>query len=575
MDSPSISPPALPPLALSDGGDFTVAAAILVAAVAVCAWWLQRRQLRESLGRAKDRENQLRTIIESEPACVKTVSRDLLLLDMNPAGLALVEADSLEQVRGVDLRQLLHPEDLDAFVALHERVFAGESVSLRFRIVALKGTQRWMQTFAAPLFGVDGAVSAHLAVTHDVTTQVELESRLRASRDAALAGTRAKADFLRNLSHEVRTPMNAMLGWTEVLHEQWKADALANEALSTIDRNGRHLLGLIDDLLDVSRVESGDLEIQRIAFDPRAMLVELRATLRPLVEGTAIELGVDVLPEMPAAVVSDRARIWQILDHLARNAIKFTDEGRVALLARTEMVDGVAQLVFEVHDTGMGIAPEDLERVSLGQLEQVDGGMSRRRGGVGVGWTLSRGLATLLGGSLDLESRLDEGTTARLIVPLVTPEFDASATVVTDARRASTPDAASIVNGRRVLLVEDGADNRRLVGHILERAGCTVTCAENGAVALEQVAVAGVSSASFDVILMDVQMPVLDGHSATRALRDRGCTVPIVALTAHAMVGDRERSIEAGCDGYLPKPVRPRELLREIAFWIANPPKRG
>ena len=538
----------------------------IVAGCAVALAWSARRarRLRVRLGEVRERERHLAAVIRSEPACVKVVSRDLKLLEMNPAGLVAIEADSFEQVRGGDLAQVVHPEHLEDFRALNERVFAGESVTLRFRIVGLRGTERWMETFAGPMRGADGSVVAHLAVTHDVSQRVAMERRLVEARDAAIAGTRAKSEFLANMSHEIRTPMTAILGWTEVLNDVLAGDEQAVDKLAVIERNGQHLLALLSDLLDLSRIEAGKASIERCAFDPRDLLDQVRASLFPRVHGRPIQLLVEIGADVPECMWCDLTRVRQVMINLTNNALKFTESGHVILRVRVEEQMGSRSLVYEVEDSGVGIPEGQLERV-LGAFEQVDAGLSRAHGGVGLGLAITRGIADLLGGSFGLVSTVGVGTTARFRLPLEAVS-ERPGEVMPDRCVAVEPSPQRPdLSGRRILLAEDGEDNQRLIQYLLGRAGCVIEVVGNGEQAEELALAARETPRPFDLVLMDVQMPVRDGHAATRALRARGFATPIVALTAHAMVGDRERAREAGCDGYLTKPIRAQELYAEIA----------
>lgn len=526
-----------------------------------------RKKFKVLLSEARAREAELATIIMSEPACVKTVSRDLRLLSMNPAGIKAIEADSMAQVQGADLAQVVHPDHLEDFIDLNERVFTGESVSMRFRIIGLKGTTRWMETHAAPLRDPSGAVVSHVAVTYDVSERVAMEQQLLEARDAAIAGTRAKSEFLANISHEIRTPMTAILGWTEVLQQRFEDHADVADKLGVIQQNGQHLLTVLDGVLDLSRIEAGKATVTATAIDPAALVRETRDALLPRISGSSIELRVEVADGVPSRIISDETRIRQVLINLCNNALKFTERGFVCIRVRRDDRGGAPTVIFEVEDTGSGIPPEDLDRVCQA-FEQVDGSLSRNHGGVGLGLAISRSIADLLGGSLGLTSELGSGTVVRLRLPIV--ELGVEDRVA----KAPCPDElerltdSHSLEGCRILLAEDGRDNQLLITHLLRRAGCSVEIAGDGREALQMVAASCAAQAPFDAILMDIQMPVLDGHSATRSLRSDGIDTPVIALTAHAMNGDRERALEAGCDGYMTKPVRAADLVKVLAHHI-------
>lgn len=532
-----------------------------------CLHLRSRKRFRALLAEARARETELSTIITSEPACVKTVSRDMKLLSMNPAGLTAIEADSMAQVQGADLAQIVHPEHLQDFIDLNERVFAGEAASMRFRIIGLKGTTRWMETHAAPLRNPTGVVVSHVAVTYDVSERVAMDKQLLEARDAAIAGTRAKSEFLANMSHEIRTPMTAVLGWTQVLQQRFEDQAEVADKLGVIEQNGQHLLSVLDGILDLSRIEAGKTAVAATAIDPAAIVRETRDALLPRTTGSSVELRVEVANGVPSRIISDETRVRQVLINLCNNALKFTERGFVCIRVRRDDRGGAPTIIFEVEDTGSGIPAEDLDRVCQA-FEQVDSSVSRRHGGVGLGLAISRSIADLLGGSLALTSEVGRGTIVRLRLPIV--EAEATDQVPKSPRRDERegPADSRSLEGCRILLAEDGRDNQLLITHLLRRAGCTVEIAENGREALQIVAASRAEHAPFDAILMDVQMPVLDGHSATRSLRSDGIDTPVIALTAHAMHGDRERALDAGCDGYMTKPVRAADLVKVLSHHI-------
>ncbi len=415
-------------------------------------------------------------------------------------------------------------------------------------------------------------------------TQRKTGARLEGERQSAEAAARSQSQFLANMSHEIRTPLTAILGYTEVLIEDGDlADAppARIEHLYTIRRNGQHLLQLLNDILDLAKIEAGHLEIARSAVSLRQLLGDVSAVVRHAAEAKGLTFEVRCGPQLPAKVRTDPTRLRQILLNLVGNAVKFTDEGRIELSVQLlEKVSGGSLLRFTVTDTGPGLAPDAQERV-FEAFKQSDSGETRAQG-TGLGLTISRQLARALGGDVQLESRPGAGSSFRLTidpgsldgVPLL--EFDAdephtSATLEDLSTLSYLNQIREAAQSARLLLVEDGVDNRRLVSYMLGKAGLQVSHAENGAEGLEQALAARDAGEPFDVILMDMQMPVMDGYEATRRLRQADYEGPIIALTAHAMVGDRERCLEAGCDGFATKPIDRRELMRKIVAFLRKP----
>ncbi|MEX2208700.1 MAG: ATP-binding protein [Myxococcota bacterium] len=367
------------------------------------------------------------------------------------------------------------------------------------------------------------------------------------AKDRAEEASRAKTDFLANVSHEIRTPMTAVLGYTDLLLAG-AGDATEREVwAAAVRRNGAQLLDLIDGILDVSRLESDRLEIQRRGCKLRELVEPVAATARAEANEKGLAFSCEIGDRCPQAIDTDPVRLRQILANLLRNAVKFTSAGSVDLRV-SPAGDSGTRLSFEVADSGVGIPAKDLERI-FAPFGQVDASHTRRFGGAGLGLAISRRLAKLLGGTLGVSSEPGRGSTFRLEIeaPAVVP-----ASAEPPTRRA------------RVLLAEDGADNQRLIRALL-RPRADVALVENGAQALAQALAALDAGEPYDLVLMDMQMPVMDGYEATLRLRESGYTAPIVALTAHAMSGDRERCLAAGCDEYLTKPIDRTRLLDCLA----------
>ncbi len=398
--------------------------------------------------------------------------------------------------------------------------------------------------------------------------RAELErgnAELRVEKERALAASRAKSDFLANVSHEVRTPLWAMLGYAELAEERVAQDREAAAWIADLRRNGAHLLRLVDELLDLSKVEAGALQVELGPCAPLLLVEEALALLRGRARERGLALDLECATPIPERIVSDAARLRQVLLELVGNAIKFTERGTVSLAIRLEAPPGArARLVFEVIDTGVGIAPE-YQRRMFEAFSQADTSSTRRFGGTGLGLAMSRRLVERLGGEIEVESEPGRGSRFRFWID--PGPLEGVALVIAPARESDAgvepPASAPSVQGARVLVAEDGPDNQRLIRAILKRAGHHVEVVSDGAAAVAAALAARDADRAFDLVLMDMQMPVLDGYDATRRLRAEGYTGVIVALTAHAMQGDREKCLNAGCDGFATKPIA-RDALCDV-----------
>jgi PAS domain S-box-containing protein len=422
-----------------------------------------------------------------------------------------------------------------------------------------------------PLIVEEGTHSIVAGVAIDVTSQKRVEEELARAKHAAEAANRAKSEFLANMSHEIRTPMTAILGFSEILSE-CPISAEARASIDIVQRNGEHLLTLVDDILDLSKIEAGRMEIDQEPSSPAEVAREVIETMRVRAEAKGLELSLEEQGPLPPAISTDPRRLRQILVNLVGNAVKFTEVGAVRIVARSETAASAQPLVaFEVVDTGIGMSGEQMAQL-FRPFTQVDTSTSRRFGGTGLGLAISKRLAVALGGDLTVSSEPNHGSSFRLTIAATPVNRDQTpnTTHETSLPVTTTEQIPQSLSGR-ILLVEDGPDNQRLITFLLRKAGIEVVVAENGEVALQTVEQAQAQRTTFDVILMDMQMPVLDGYQATRQLRARGWKGPIVALTAHAMKEDRQTCLDAGCDDYLSKPIRRPELLAVIARHLARP----
>jgi PAS domain S-box-containing protein len=409
-----------------------------------------------------------------------------------------------------------------------------------------------------------------VGVNVDIDDRKRWEVEIAKARDAAEAASRAKTEFLANMSHEIRTPMTAILGYTELLGEPEVSGSpeRLREAVQTIHRNGEHLLAIINDVLDISKIEAGQLSIERVAAAPLEIAQGIVELFRVRAESKGLELRLLAELPLPELVASDPMRLRQILSNLVGNAVKFTENGSITLQVGTTERDGMPMLRFDIRDTGIGMSGAQINGL-FRPFAQGDASTTRRFGGTGLGLSISKRLAEMLGGTIEVESEEGRGTTFTVFVaapPVEAPAGPPQSSVpAVSVQEPPTTQSAVDLTGVRILLAEDGPDNQRLVSFLLRKVGAEVEIADNGRIAVERVLAN--SQERIDLILMDMQMPEMDGYEATSRIRAAGIEIPIIALTAHAMTGDREKCLAAGCSDFGTKPIHRAQLLEQVRRW--------
>jgi signal transduction histidine kinase/HPt (histidine-containing phosphotransfer) domain-containing protein/ActR/RegA family two-component response regulator len=500
-----------------------------------------------------------------------------------------VPKEQRDQPYYADWQARLHPEDRPRVAAGLRAAAAGsQQHQSTFRIVCRDGALRYMQAATSHERDGQGQVVRVLGINRDITSQHEAEQTLRAAMTAADAANRAKSEFLANMSHEIRSPLNAVLGMLTLL-KQTPLDARQLDYADKCEGAGRALLGILNDILDFSRVEAGKLTLDPHAFSIRQLFHEVDIILSAAVGARAIALRYELADDLPPWVVGDALRLQQVLLNLGGNAIKFTHHGEVAIAVSVAPArDGgpgapaAPTLRFAVRDTGIGIAPDQLERIFDG-FSQAEASTARRYGGSGLGLAICRRLVQMMGGTLEVASVEGAGSTFRFALPLQPAMAPAQAVPALPgaawappgpagahgAAPAQLTDGATLA-GLRLLLVEDNPINQQVARELLQHAGASVEVADHGQAALDTLQ----SGGQYDCVLMDVQMPLMDGYEATRQIRTRlGMHgLPIIAMTANAMQSDRAQAFQAGMNDHVGKPFDLPQLLATIVHHTGRAP---
>jgi hypothetical protein len=480
---------------------------------------------------------------------------------------------TLDEAVGREPAELLHGPltSSETVMRLREAIEEGRSLRTEILNYTKSGQQVWMETNLVPIPAQGNAPAMAIAVERNITHSKSRQDELtRAKRDAEQS-EKDKSRFLATMSHEIRTPMNGIIGMADVLAEEELTDS-ARICVTSLQDSAQSLLRIVNDILDLSKLEAGKLGIEPVVFDLPEFFAKLEATMRPRAEAKGLRLDFEVA-ENPPMVMGDEGRIRQILTNVIDNAVKFTESGAITVSVQAIKMAQTCRLAVDVSDSGIGISPEAMNSI-FGYYQQAEDSTTRRFGGTGLGLAISRQLANQMGGDLTVVSSEGEGSCFSLFLPLpcavrrptlvASTEAPATAPTATPKPLVSYP----ALENRRVLVAEDNKTNRILVEKFLSGHGLDLHFAEDGVQAYEMA-----ETLRPEVVLMDMSMPRMDGMDATRRIRKLSIPQPyIIALTANALQDDRDTCIDAGMDDFLSKPVRKVDLLRRLSDILENRP---
>lgn len=509
------------------------------------------------------RERQLRMITDAAPILIAQVDKNERFLFANESFCKWF-LRTTDEIIGKTFREILGEQRYPANEPFIRKALSGELTN--YERESKSGIQTAMMNITfVPEFDVESQVTGFIVVANDITKHKEIEAELKKAKEAAEVANATKSAFLANMSHEIRTPLGAVLGFSELLlnHDMTPSERL--NSVEVIKRNGRLLSNIINDILDLSKVEAGKLEIEKTNVPFHEVMNEVGSILNLEATEKGIELKVTSEGVIPTRIYTDPLRLRQILLNIIGNAIKFTNRGHVDVRVKTiHSAQGAVLISFVIQDTGEGIKPEQVSRLFT-PFTQADVSTTRKFGGTGLGLVLSKKLANALGGDVVLcKTEPGKGSTFMVTIdPEISDQVLFKSTETTLAKVTPLENKCDL-SQLKILVVDDSADNQALIKKILKLAGAQVETANNGREAIEKI-----SKENFSLILMDLQMPEMDGYEATQRLRQQGYTRPIIALTAHAMKEERQRSLRSGFDEHITKPVDRDLLVRTLSHYSA------
>jgi PAS domain S-box-containing protein len=540
----------------------------------VCHFY-NNTERQQSVNLLRESEKYFREIADASPAMLWVTDKDHMCTFLSKCWYDTTGQTKSEGM-GLGWTLATHPDDQER--AAEEFLVAAEAQEpfwSEYRLRMADGNYRWAVDVGRPRFDVNGDFAGYTGYVIDVNERKVFEESLKKAKESAEDANRSRGEFLANMSHEIRTPMAAILGHADILKDHLD-DPDDVQIVETIRRNGNFLLNIINDILDLSKIDSGKLQIERERVRPDNILAEVRSLMDVRAAAKNLPLKIEFSGPIPEMIETDAIRLRQILLNLVGNAIKFTDEGEVKVVVAAKRDpegnvntssdnNGNEYLTFKIIDTGIGIRRKN-QAMLFEPFVQADNTSTRSFGGTGLGLAICRRLANALGGEVTMESHFGKGSTFTLTIatkfcgPLVEPNLSL----------ALAPDQPSedITISARVLVVDDRRDIRYLAQYFIEKAGGSVVTAKNGQEAVAFVA--DQSSPEVDLIVMDMQMPVMDGYQAATEIRRHGCDLPIIALTANAMKSDRDECLAAGCTDYTTKPLDSKQLISMIHRLTTN-----
>lgn len=508
--------------------------------------------------RQADELKKLALVVENTSSGVVITNAELEIEWVN-AGFQQITGYTLEEVKGKKQSMLLREQHREMLNEIQQLALAGKPFNGELLDYTKLGVPCWISIKGQPIIDEKGRVIKYFTIQEDITYRKAMEQDLIVAKEAAEASARSKRRFLANMSHEIRTPMNAVMGLTAQLLKT-ELNETQRFFANTIDTAARNLLTIINDILDISKIEEGKLQIECLEMNLHEVLQRMMHVLQHKAEEKGIAFSLQIAPGLPKQAMGDPYRLNQVLLNVVGNAIKFTEHGSVSVACNLAEVQGDKVIEIAVTDTGIGMDADTLKHVFEEFFSQGEQGFVRRFGGTGLGLPISKSLVELMEGSLDVQSLEGRGTQVLIRIPYLTAEL-----AILAEEPEAAPDFARL-KGCAVLLVEDNKFNSLVARLMLRNAGLEVSLAENG-----EEAVDAVSKQDFNIILMDIQMPVMDGVSATAAIRGQlFCDTPIIALTAHALREEKDSYLAAGMNDFLSKPFQEQELLALLHKWICQ-----
>ena len=541
--------------------------AIMLSGLAIVLTRLLMRRLYE-LERSEEQRSLMALIVDQSPVSVVITNPEAIISYVNPRFESLTGYSSQEAM-GENPRilktDITSPE---TFTEMWAKLSSGQKWSGELCNKKKDGSLYWEMAHLFPVIGNNGAITHFAAVKEDITERKQSEEELQRAKKVAEMANSAKSEFLASMSHEIRTPINAITGMA-YLTLQTDLDVRQRDYVRKLLSAAESLLGIINDILDFSKIEAGKLDLESVMFDLPEVLDHVNNIIAVKAEEKGLVLDISLSPDVPRTLVGDPLRLRQILINLTGNAVKFTEHGQVVIAvdpARRAPIPGRFILTFSVIDTGIGMDDEQIGRI-FAPFSQVDSSIARRYGGTGLGLSIVKRLVDLMGGTLEVVSHPGQGSRFSFTIEFGEASEGIKAGAVPYSSRPERQRAGLVnIKGSRILLVEDNPINQQVACEIMHQVGMVVEVAASGREAL---AVLG-SGCGFDLVFMDIQLPDMDGFEITRLIRKQWSieTLPVVAMTAHALAEERENCLAAGMNGHVTKPVNPHELYESLVRWI-------